>query len=327
MEGKYFYAAINKTMIHADAVTLKQLRALAAIVRSGNFSAAAEALRVTGPAVSTQLRALEANLGTRLLERGPNGRVSLTPAGEEVLAAATQVESALSLCLEKVNALNSGLQGHVSMGVVSTGKYFAPRLVAQVRAELPSIRIGLRIGNRGEIIQALSNREIEIAIMGRPPREPAVEADPLGDHPHLLIAPPDHPLVGACDISPDALLAQTFLTRELGSGTRILMERFLDRFGGGRVYEQIEMGSNETIKQAVMAGLGIAVISAHTVTAELEAGRLATIRVPGMPIMRKWFLVRRSDAPLPAAAARLREFILSLHGGYLPALPESVLSR
>lgn len=307
-------------MVHGQAITLKQLRALAAIVREGNFAAAAAALGVTGPAISTQLRTLEANLGVELLTRGATGKVALTGYGREVLQAAHQVEGALSLCIEKVTALRDGLEGHVALGVVSTGKYFAPGLVARTREALPRLRIGLRIGNRGEIIAALADGSVELAIMGRPPREPRVEADPLGAHPHVLIAAPGHPLAAACDVSPEALLAETFLAREPGSGTRILMATFLESLGG-RGDSAIEMGSNETIKQAVMAGLGIALISAHAVVAEVGSGRLALIRFPGLPIMRQWFLVRRHDAPLAPAAERLRAFICGLGGSFLPQIP------
>lgn len=308
-------------MIHEKSITLKQLRALAAIVRGGNLSAAAGLLNVTGPAVSTQLKLLEANFAAELMRRGPDGRIAVSAEGEAVLAAADQIEAALELCFRRVKALKAGKAGHVSLGVVSTGKYFAPGLVALARKALPEIEIGLTIGNRGEIIEALRSRRIDLAVMGRPPREPAVEADVLGDHPHILIAPPGHPLAAGGGVAPDAVLAETFLSREPGSGTRILMERYLDRIGGGRPYQMIELGSNETIKQAVIAGLGIALISAHTVVAELETGRLAAIPLDGLPIMRQWFLVRRSGESLSPVCGRFQEFVLGLNGAFLPHLP------
>jgi len=310
-------------MIHKNAITLKQLRSLAAIVKGGNLSAAAGLLHVTGPAVSTQLRALEANFSADLLRRGPDGKIAVSAEGETVLAVVEQIESALDLCYKRINALQSGKAGHVALGVVSTGKYFAPGLVALTRKALPDIEIGLQIGNRGEIVDALKSRRVDLAVMGRPPREPLVEADPLGANPHILIAPPDHPLARACDVSPDAVLDETFLCREPGSGTRILMERYLDGIGEGRPYEKIELGSNETVKQAVIAGLGIALISAHTVVAELESGRLATIPLQGLPIVRQWFLVHRRDAPLSPVCRHFRDFVVSLKGAFLPDLPEA----
>jgi DNA-binding transcriptional LysR family regulator len=305
-------------VIHERAITLKQLRALTAIVEAGNLSSAASLLNLTAPAVSTQLRALEANLGVRLLERGPDGKALPTAPGQEVLAATTQIDAILTACVQKVSAILAGHEGLVSLGVVSTAKYFAPHLIAQLRSQVPRIKIAFRIGNRGEIIAALESRQIEFAIMGRPPRQPEVDADLLGDHPHVLIAPPNHPLVGRCDISSNDLMGNVFLVREQGSGTRILMERFLDRIGAGSDYESIEFESNETIKQAVMAGLGIAIISAHTVQAELVDGRLAMLAFSGFPIIRQWFLVRRRDIPMTLSAKRVRDVIISLQGSFLP---------
>jgi LysR family transcriptional regulator, low CO2-responsive transcriptional regulator len=317
---KKIFAALNKatTMIHEQAITLKQLRALAAIVAGGNLSLAASRLNVTVPAVSTQLRNLEANLGEPLLERGPDGKTLLTAIGREVLAAAEQIDAILSSCIQKVSAISAGHEGLVFLGAVSTAKYFAPHLIAQLRRQVPRIKIEFRIGNREEIISALKSRQIELAIMGRPPREPEVDTDLLGDHPHVLIAPPKHPLVGRHDISSSDLLTNAFLVREKGSGTRALMERLFDRIGVGSDYESIEFGSNETIKQAVMAGLGIAVISAHTVQAELMGGRLAMLSFPGFPIIRQWFLVRRRDTPMTPSAKRVRDVVLALKGSFLP---------
>jgi len=116
------------------------------------------------------------------------------------------------------------------------------------------------------------------------------------------------------------LLDQTFLTRESGSGTRILMERFLDRIGEGRLYRTVEMGTNETIKQAVIAGLGIAFISGHTVASELQDGRLVQIKADGVPITRQWFLIHRRDVELSAVAGKFHEFIVSENGRYFPKI-------
>lgn len=312
-------------MVHEKAVTLKQLRALAAVVRTGSLTAAAEALSVTPPAISTQLRTLEQNVGAALMRRGGDGRNAPTAQGLELLAATQRVETALALCFRRIEALNAGHAGFVALGVVSTGKYFAPGLVAQARAALPGVEIGLTVGNRAEIIEALTGGSVDLAVMGRPPRAPAVRDDVLGEHPYVLIAPPGHPLTGRCDITPEELLEETFLLREPGSGTRILTERFLDRIGDGRPWKSIELGTNETIKQAVIAGLGVAVISAHTVAPELESGRLEAVRAPGLPIMRRWFLIHRADAELTPAGETLRRFIHGLGGAFLPAIPEALL--
>ncbi len=309
-------------MINESAITLKQLRALAAIVDSGTLTAAAEMLNLTPPAVSTQLKQLEENLGTRLLMRGNDGKTSLTAAGEEVLRMTRQVEATLTNGYEKVKSIRQGRRGYLSLGVVSTGKYFAPGLVSAFQRENPNIQVGLKIGNREEIIALIVNGAVDMAIMGRPPRSPVATAEILGPHPHIIIAPKGHRLATGCDVSPDELLQETFLLRERGSGTRILTERLLDRLGEGRPYETVAMGTNETIKQAVMAGLGIALISGHTVAAELADGRLDQIRVKGVPIVRQWFLMHRRDMPLTAVTDRFRRFLIARKGDFLPKLPD-----
>ena len=307
------------------AVTLKQLRALAAIVDSGSITAAAGMLNVTPPAVSTQLKTLEESIGAQALHRGPDGRVSLTPVGQELLSTVHKIETALEQCFDRVAALQSGLAGYVSIGVVSTGKYFAPGLVARLKERLPEIEIGLKVGNRGAIVDALTRGEIELAIMGRPPQDPPVESTILGEHPYIVVVPPTHELAHRLQTTPDQLLAQTWLAREQGSGTRILMRRFLDRIGEGQPYRMIEMGTNETIKQAVMAGLGVALISAHTVVSELEAGRLVMVRMEGLPIIRHWYLVQAQGTVLSPTAGAFKQFLLGLDGDYLPELPRPML--
>ena len=304
-----------------NAITLKQLRALAAVDAHGSITAAAAMLHLTVPAVSTQLKQLEANIGAELLVRASDGKGSITVQGQQVLTTIAQIESTLENCYKSIDSINDGKAGVVTLGVVSTGKYFAPSLVALANKQLPDIRLNLDIGNRQHIVKALESRSIDLAIMGRPPRYPAVEETPLGDHPHILIAAPDHPLVGTRDISPERLLAETFIMREAGSGTRILMERFLDRVGEGRIYDKIEFNTNETIKQAVIAGLGIALISAHTVVDALESGRVAIIDMPGLPIIRHWHLVRPINASISPVTDRVQDFLVRLNGSFLPKLP------
>lgn len=307
--------------MHANDITLKQLRALAAIVRAGNLSAAANVLNVTPPAVSTQLKLLEANAGGTLLSRGPAGQVALTPEGQEFLTAIARIERALQTCVEKVTALRAGHAGHVSVGVVSTGKYFAPGLIKHAREAMAGVEFALKIGNRGQILEALEDESIDMAIMGRPPRAPVSQALALGNHPYVLIAPPGHRLAGRERATYRDLDGELFLGREPGSGTRILTDRFIARIGEDVGVQTMELGSNETIKQGVIAGLGIAIISAHTVAAELAGGRLVTLKLPGLPIMRQWYLIRPANARPGVAATAFETFLKDLGGSYLPAIP------
>ncbi|TCO70497.1 LysR family transcriptional regulator [Rhodovulum euryhalinum] len=301
-----------------DAVTLKQLRALQAVAAHGSITAAAEAIRLTPPAVHSQLRQLETNFNARLVERGPQGGARLTRQGEAVLVGARAVEAALDASADHVRSINEGMEGMVTLGVVATGKYFAPGLVVELMRAFPTIDVILRVGSRESIVNALASASVDIAIMGRPPRIPDVQATVLGAHPHVLIARPDHPLAGQGRLAPEAILAQPFIAREEGSGTRILMERFLERLGRGRPARVIELESNETMKQAVMAGLGIALISRHTVTEELRAGRLAELEAEALPLVRQWFLVHRSDTALSAAGRRVHAYVVGRQGAFLP---------
>jgi molybdate transport repressor ModE-like protein len=301
-----------------EAVTFKQLRALGAVAACGSITQAAEALGLTPPAVHTQLRLLEEKFASKLLHRSASGGAQLTRQGQTVLSASQVIEATLASCAGHVRALNSGMEGLVVLGIVSTGKYFAPALVARLQAVYPKIEVQMKVGNRDSVVAWLQNGSIDMAIMGRPPRSPAVSSLPLGPHPHVLIAPPDHPLAGPGMVPPDALMNETFLAREEGSGTRILMVRYLDRVGQGTTYKIVEIGTNETIKQAVIAGLGIALISRHTVTEELRAGRLVELNIEGLPIVRQWFLLHRSDVELSAASQRVQRFIADQNGAFLP---------
>ncbi|MBN8185611.1 LysR family transcriptional regulator [Salipiger thiooxidans] len=303
------------------SLTLKQLRALEAVERTGSISRAAEELGLTAPAVHSQLKALEHTFGCAMLSRDGAGPFIVTAEGAVLLHAYERADAGFRIALRRIDALQKGLAGTVVLGVVSTGKYFAPGIVARLRKSCPEIEILLQIGNRDSIIGALQDGALDLAIMGRPPRVPALEAISLGDHPHVLIAPPDHPLAAKRDITPDEVLNEIILMREQGSGTRILATRFLDRIGEGKPYERSEMGTNETIKQAVIAGLGIALISYHTVVEELRSGRLVTLDLPGLPIMRHWFLLHPADAPLSGAARTVWEFIAAERDSFLPRWP------
>lgn len=301
-----------------EAVTLKQLRALQAVAEHGSLTAAAEAIRLTPPAVHSQLRQLENSFNARLVERGPQGGARLTRQGEAVLVGARAIETALEACADHVRAINEGMEGMVTLGVVATAKYFAPRLVADLQRAFPTIDVILRVGSRDWVVAALASASVDLAIMGRPPRVPEVQATVLGPHPHVLIARPDHPLVGQGRLAPERILAEPFLAREEGSGTRILMDRFLERLGRGRPARVFELESNETVKQAVMAGLGVALISRHTVVEELRAGRLAELEAEGLPLVRQWFLVHRADTALSAAGRRIHAYVVGRQGAFLP---------
>lgn len=302
------------------------MRALLAITETGSMTGAAARLGLTPPAIHNQIKNLEAAFETALLSRGAEGAANtmadgLTPQGAAVADAMRRIEVILSQCGGQVASLARGDAGEVTLGVVSTAKYFAPFLVRLLAQICPQIRVTLHIGNRDDIIGRLARHSVDLAIMGRPPRVPLLEATPLGPHPHGIVAAPDHPLAAKSPLAGTDFLSETFLSREEESGTRILMTRYLDNLGEGVMPATVDFGSNETIKQAVIAGLGIAFLSLHTVTNELRFGTLVQLDAPQLPIVRHWFLVYPQDARIGPAAQHLHAAILQLAGSYLPAIP------
>lgn len=306
-------------MPRLDAITLKQLRTLNAVASQGSLTAAAAKIGQTIPAIHSQIKNLERAIGMPVLLRPPvSGRMELTAEGAEMLLAAKRIEGILSMAGDQIRARASGKIGHVTISVVSTSKYFAPNLVRILSLGDAEVRIALRVGNRESVISDLDEGRCDLAIMGRPPRVPMVQSIPLGAHPHGVILPPDHPFAQEDGFDPALLVQETFISREEGSGTRVLMQRFFDRFEEGPVAHIVEMESNETIKQAVRAGLGIALLSLHTVHEELEQGRLALLRGPGLPIVRHWYLVWPAQVERSIAAKRIAESIDALSGTFLP---------
>lgn len=298
--------------------TLKQLRTFAMLARSRTMVAAAEALGITPPAVTIQLKLLEEGVGLPLVERTSTGN-TLTAAGREVLTAAARVDQILSECATAIEHLKGLEGGSTTLGVVSTAQYFAPFALAAFAQSHPGVEVKLFIGNRVDIVDALEQYRVDVAIMGRPPDTLDVVADVLGENPHVVIAAPDHHLAGKPRVPMKALARETFLVREQGSGTRTLMEH---RLAEADVQPRVgmEIASNETIKQAVMAGLGVAFLSAHTVAAEIADGRLVMLDVEGLPVVRQWYIVRHADRRLLPAAGALLEFLTAQGMTFLPAV-------
>ena len=279
-------------------------------------SCAARELHLTQPAVSQQMRLLEAEVGMPLIEQ-IGRKIRLAPAGVELLQYANQVTELLREAGESIAAMRGLKRGLLKLGAVSTAKYFAPALLSAFTPEYPEVNIKFTVGNRGEIVRLLAANELDLVIMGRPPAELATAAAPFAPHPSVIIAPPEHPLIARRRIPLAALAAEAFLVREEGSGTRASMERL---FAEQRVPFRalMEVSSNETIKQAVMAGMGLSFISAHTIGLEIGAGRLAILDVVGLPVIRDWYVIQLQEKRLPPIAAAFRQFMLE-HGARIIA--------
>ena len=300
-------------------LTFRQLHAIVMVDRLGQINLAARDIGLTAPAVTLQIQQAEATVGTALFERNPEG-FRATDAGRAVLEAARDIERRMATLKDDIVAIREAGLGRLRLGAVSTAKYFVPRLMAGFTEERPRIEINLTIGNRAAIIEALSEQRIDIALMGRPSRKTPVETTLLGDHPLVIVAAPDHPLVGKRKISKQRIAEELFFVRETGSGTRTSLELFLSDIPGRLDNLGTEFSSNETIKQAVMAGMGIAFISAHTIAMEVEIGRLAVLDVVETPVLRQWFTVRRADRASSPAMDAFQSFVRSHGRDYLPAV-------
>jgi LysR family transcriptional regulator, low CO2-responsive transcriptional regulator len=295
-------------------VTLRQMRVFVAVARQLSFTRAARELHLTQPAVSQQVRLLEDEVGMPLFEK-IGRKVQLAPAGAELLRYAAQTLELMREASEALAAMRGLKRGFLKLAAVSTAKYFAPSLLSAFRPAYPEVTIKFDVGNREEIIKQLAANETDLVIMGRPPRELDTIAAPFAQHPLVIIAAPDHPLAARKRIPLKQLAGEPFLIREEGSGTRASMEHvFRERNVPIRV--SMEVSSNETIKQAVMAGMGISFISAHTVGLELAAGKLVCLDIVGLPIVRDWYVMYLRDKHLAPIAAAFREFLLE-HAGQI----------
>jgi DNA-binding transcriptional LysR family regulator len=288
--------------------TFRQLRVFTEVAKHLSFARAAEALHLTPPAVTMQVKELEGHVGLPLFDR--QGRqVSLTTVGEYMLVYARKMLATLKDAEDAAARLQRLEVGNLTIGMVSTAKYFLPRLLAQFRQEHSGIEIKLVVGNREQLVQMLQGNEVDIAVMGRPPKELATRAEPFAAHPHVFVAATDHPLLRIGHPTVAAMQPYGFVLRERGSGTRAAMEKFMN---SQRLEPRVvmEMTSNETIKQAVMAGMGLSFLSLHTLGLELEHGLIAVLDVEGTPIVRAWNVVHTLSKMLSPAAEAFRYFML-----------------
>lgn len=288
-------------------VTIRQLQVFVEAAQSLSFARVAERLHLTPAGVSFQIKQIESQSGFALFER-VGKKVALTDAGKILLVYAKQVLQSLADADQAMAALKGIAGGQVTIGLVSTAKYIVPHILTRFRADYPAVAINLREGNRRWIIDALAKGEIDLAIMGQPPAGAEVSAEPFAPHPSVIVAPRSHPLTRLPEIPAALLAAEAFVLREAGSGTRALIDRF---FADAALAPRIAMttSSNETIKQAVMAGMGLALISRHTIGLELCLGMMAILPVEGFPLMRSWFVAHRRNMPLLPVHARLKSFL------------------
>ncbi len=289
-------------------ITIRQLQVFASAARQLSFARAAEELHLTPQAVSMQVKELEGAVGLPLFDRSGR-RLALSTPGEYFLLHARRMLSALKDAEDTMARMKGVQSGRLTIGIVSTAKYFVPRLLAQFRREHPGVELRLEVGNRQALVAQLQGNEVDLAIMGTPPRELDTRAEPFAANPLAMIAAPEHPLAQLPQVPPELLGNEVFLVREPGSGTRASMEIF---FKERRIVPatMVEMPSNETIKQAVMANMGVSFLSMHTFALELATGLIAVLEIDGLPLVRRWHIVNMRAKLLSPAAEAFRYFVL-----------------
>ena len=288
--------------------TFRQLRVFNEVARQLSFVRAAENLHLTPPAVTMQIKELESQVGMPLFDRSGK-KVSLTTTGEYMVVYARKILALLKDAEDASARLQRAEIGLLTVGMVSTAKYFMMRMLSDFRARHAGVDIRVCTGNREQLVKMLQNNEVDIAVMGQPPTELQTRAEPFAAHPLVFVAAMDHPLSEREQLTADDLRPYEFIVREQGSGTRVAMQKF---FTDHRVEPRLQMqvNSNETLKQAVMAGLGLGFVSLHTIGSELDHGQIAILYVQATPVFRVWNLVHTLSKVLSPAAEAFRYEIL-----------------
>lgn len=289
-------------------LTLRQFRVFEAVARNLSFSRAAEELHLSQPAVSMQVRGIEVILGLPLTEQ-IGRRIFLTDAGREVLHASQAITARLDDLQHNLAQLRCIESGSLKLAVTATVNAVATDILVRFRGDYPGVSVHLDVSNRAAVLDLLASNRIDLAIMGQVPEGLDLSATRFMDNPLVVIAPPGHPLATKRKVTLAQVAAEPFLVREAGSGTRGAMERFFAE-RGLEIRSSMEMSSNEAIRQAVQAGLGLGLLSQQTLELELALRRLAVLKVEDFPIMRHWYVVHRADKRLSPVAQAFKQFVL-----------------
>ena len=289
-------------------VTLRQLKVFEAVARHLSFTRASEELHLTQPAVSIQIRQLEEKIGLPLFEQ-LGKRVFLTEAGRELHRYSKAIGRQLLEAEEMFAELKGLGRGRLVVSVASTVGFFATRLLAEFCRLHEGITLSLEITNRQNLLSRLEANETDIVIMGHPPADPELVGESFMDNPLVVIASPGHPLTQRRNIPLAELVKEPFVVREGASGTRRAMEYFCSEHKI-TLRTTMQMTSNEAIKWAVMAGLGLGIVSVHTLELEVAAGQLAVLDVNSFPIVRQWYVVHRHGKRLSPIARTFKDYVL-----------------
>jgi LysR family transcriptional regulator, low CO2-responsive transcriptional regulator len=313
-------------------LSLRQLEVLKAVAETGSMAKAGRRLFMTGPGVTQQIQQLEKTLGMPVFDR-LGRKLQLTAAGERALAAANDVHSRLGVMAKEMDALRKRDDGTLHLGILATATHILPPLLAEFRRRAPGIAVHMAVSSREELARRVLDGDVDLALMGRGPESGAQETaagdrlvrEPFASNPHVIIAWPGHPLAGARSIAPIELRHESVVQREPGSGTRAMLDAFLDMH---RIVprERITVSGNEMAKHAVMSQLGISLTSMHTLFLELKTGALVRLDVDHTPIVRTWYVVYHPERWLPPAAAAFRDYLLDEGARKVEAETRTLLS-
>jgi DNA-binding transcriptional LysR family regulator len=303
--------------------TLRQLKVFESVARLNSFSRAAEELHLTQPAVSTQIKKLEEHAGQPLFEQFGK-KIYLTPAGTELLDIGRAIIGQFEAAAQAMAQFSGVAGGRLNVGVISAGDYFFPRLLVEFVRRHRDVSLNFGVHNREGLLHEIAQNQTDLAIMVRPPTDLDTVQLPFAPHPYVVVAGAAHRLVSERNIARSRIVREPFVVREKGSDT---WNSMADSFGAtlSDLHVAMEIRSTETIKQAVIAGMGVSFLSAHTVARELQSGSLAVLDVEGFPVMLNWYVVHRTHKRLPPVAQAFKDFLLSdgaaLIAEYVPYPP------
>lgn len=287
--------------------TLHQLEVFGKVVKHRSMTKAAKDLHMTQPAVSIQIKQLQEALDISLIE--VIGRqIYLTEAGKKLYEVQQTIRNEIESFSALVSQLKGGLEGNLSISAASTAKYFLPYLLGDFQKRYPKIKISLKVTNRDEVLAHLKSNEYDLTILTQVPDDQSIIAVPFLDNPLVICSAPDHPLAGKPDIDIQQLKNEPFIYREPGSGTRMVLEHFLEE-NNISVNPIMELGTNEAVKQAIMGGIGISLISKLSLKNELLLNKISILDVKDMPIMSQWHALYKKEKNLSPVTENYLSFL------------------
>ena len=289
--------------------TLQQLKLFEAVSRNNSYTRAAEELNLTQPAVSIQIKRLEGQCGLPIFE-SVGKKIFTTTAGKALYKASVDILNRAEELKYTIEELKGVVKGPLRLSVVSTSKYFMPHLLGTFLAKYPEVEPKLVFTNRARVIKRLYDNEDDFVVMGQIPEDDKLETYPFLENILVPVAHPKHPLSKKKKVSLKELVNERFLVREEGSGTRLVFDRLLKK-NNLHIEPYMELGSSEALKQAVMAGLGLAILSLHSLRLEQAAKKLVVLDVEGFPLKRRWFAVHMKGKKLSLVAQTFHDFIIA----------------